>query len=592
MGQQVAKLSADLFANTARFEQDLKRAGKSFKGFGDVIKKGAKASAAAVAGIALGLGALSVRQASVIDETAKLSAALGVNVRDYQALALAASEAGINQEQVGTILTKSQRSIVEASRGLETYARSFETLGLNVQDLLHLSPDEQFLKIGEALNSIDNPTIRTATALEIFGRSGRQVINMLSGLNENVAKAAEFNDKFGISLNRIDAAKVEEANDTFARVKKAIGGLGSTMAVKFAPVITEVSNLFLASGINAEAFGASIDKGMMMAAKAIDVVRIAVLGIKSMMAEVGLAIDLLVLDTTTNMWGLFKAMEGLPKMQGIAEAGQEKMLAMNEAAAQSAKKHMDAMSGLEKEAANFGKTADRLAQIQEEATARAKERFNGETARGMESINVLLDDTADKEKELEKLEKERIKNAKELGLTFSSAFEKAIQGGEGFSDVLAGLGKDIENILIRRTITEPIDDIVTGLVSGIGGGGKGGGLSDIFGSIFGSLPSFDVGTNRVPRDMIAQVHRDEMIVPAFDAAKIRNGGGLSNGGGNVNIIVNNNSKAEVSQSSRETSNGTEITMMIDEAVAENIGRTGSKTHQAMSAMQNQVLVRR
>ncbi|MEG0258470.1 MAG: phage tail tape measure protein, partial [Lysinibacillus sp.] len=39
------------------------------------------------------------------------------------------------------------------------------------------------------------------------------------------------------------------------------------------------------------------------------------------------------------------------------------------------------------------------------------------------------------------------------------------------------------------------------------------------------LASFDVGTNRVARDMTANIHKDEMIIPARQAAKIRAGGG-------------------------------------------------------------------
>lgn len=55
---------------------------------------------------------------------------------------------------------------------------------------------------------------------------------------------------------------------------------------------------------------------------------------------------------------------------------------------------------------------------------------------------------------------------KDLGLTFKSAFEDAIVGGEKFSRVLAKLAEDIERLLVRRTITEPLlsgfDSILSG----------------------------------------------------------------------------------------------------------------------------------
>lgn len=42
-------------------------------------------------------------------------------------------------------------------------------------------------------------------------------------------------------------------------------------------------------------------------------------------------------------------------------------------------------------------------------------------------------------------------------------------------------------------------------------------------SWFSSLLSFDVGTDRVPHDMVAQIHKDEMIIPASEANMIRSG---------------------------------------------------------------------
>jgi hypothetical protein len=56
------------------------------------------------------------------------------------------------------------------------------------------------------------------------------------------------------------------------------------------------------------------------------------------------------------------------------------------------------------------------------------------------------------------------------------------------------------------------------LFGGGGGGGGGGGIGSMLGGLFGGggsfFPSFDVGTNYVPNDMLAQIHKGEMIVPA------------------------------------------------------------------------------
>lgn len=76
--------------------------------------------------------------------------------------------------------------------------------------------------------------------------------------------------------------------------------------------------------------------------------------------------------------------------------------------------------------------------------------------------------------------------ANQLGLTFSSAFEDAIVGGEKLSDVLRALEQDLIRIITRRLVTEPLADWVTGAVRGVtsGGGGGGGFLSSLFSGFF------------------------------------------------------------------------------------------------------------
>lgn len=70
---------------------------------------------------------------------------------------------------------------------------------------------------------------------------------------------------------------------------------------------------------------------------------------------------------------------------------------------------------------------------------------------------------------------------KELGLTFSSAFEDAIVGGEGLSDIFKGLEKDIARIIVRKSITEPLGEAIGGLFNKSGGGGN------IFESAFSAI---------------------------------------------------------------------------------------------------------
>ena len=92
--------------------------------------------------------------------------------------------------------------------------------------------------------------------------------------------------------------------------------------------------------------------------------------------------------------------------------------------------------------------------------------------------------------------------AKELGLTFSSAFEDALVEGGKLSDVLKGLEKDIIRIMARKLVTEPIGNAVSGWLkdAGVNSMGSSGGGGSSFLSSIGSMVGawFGGGSSSVP----------------------------------------------------------------------------------------------
>jgi hypothetical protein len=59
-------------------------------------------------------------------------------------------------------------------------------------------------------------------------------------------------------------------------------------------------------------------------------------------------------------------------------------------------------------------------------------------------------------KEIEQQADKLSDTARELGLTFQSAFEDAVIAGKDFSDVLQGIEKDLLRVAARRLVTEPL----------------------------------------------------------------------------------------------------------------------------------------
>lgn len=204
------------------------------------------------------------------------------------------------------------------------------------------------------------------------------------------------------------------------------------------------------------------------------------------------------------------------------------------------------------------------------------------------------------------LQKDYLKLGEDINNSLVDSIAEFANGTKSAKDAFHDFTTAVEGDLIKlasKNFVEAVFGDFTG-ASGAGGGlggsiaglfsslsssgstgGDGGGIGSSISSFFDALPSFDVGTNYVPHDMIAQIHKGEAIVP-----EAYNDGGGSSTPIQVNII--NNAGAKVSSNSQQQNGTTSINVMIDQAIADNISSPGSKTNQALTAFSNRTTVKR
>ena len=168
------------------------------------------------------------------------------------------------------------------------------------------------------------------------------------------------------------------------------------------------------------------------------------------------AFDALVRESVEAANEQFRMIDG-PAFDAEGEA-EQRLRALRE-------QYIDLIDPVEK----YRRKLDEIAQLQE-AGLLTKEQATEATYAINEQIDGLgkVNETLREQKSI----------ADELGLTFSSAFEDAVIGGKSFSEVLKGIEKDIARIIIRKSVTEPLGNAISGIFSGINWGnifGFGGG---------------------------------------------------------------------------------------------------------------------
>lgn len=114
------------------------------------------------------------------DALDKMAGRTGVGVEALSEIGFAAEQSGADMETLEKGLRAMQRTIVEAGSGSKTAADALGRLGLSVDELLALSPERQFKAIADQLARVTDPTIRAATALDIFSRAGTQLLPLMA----------------------------------------------------------------------------------------------------------------------------------------------------------------------------------------------------------------------------------------------------------------------------------------------------------------------------------------------------------------------------------------------------------------------------
>ena len=179
------------------------------------------------------------------EEIHKLSQALGISAKSYQALAHAAGLAEVEQGTLNSAFLKMQVNLGKLANGSAAAAKAFATIGLSAKSFVGLNAEQSFLKIAAAISKLPTPALQAAAAVALFGKSGATMLNFLKSINKDLPETKKFLQQMGLALDDLDTAKIEEMGDALSLLKLPAQGFANLFLKEIAAAVTAATRNFI-----------------------------------------------------------------------------------------------------------------------------------------------------------------------------------------------------------------------------------------------------------------------------------------------------------------------------------------------------------
>jgi len=231
----------ELFLKDNRLRRGLLNASKRLRVFGASLTAMGTKMVAASAAILAPLVAATQTFGKMGADLDDMSQRTGMSVEALSELGYAAAMSGTDVETLERSIAKMQRSLGEATAGSETAAEAFSDLGLSVAQLQELSPDEQFMRIAERLSRIEDPARRVAVAMKVFGKSGAQLLPLLSDGAAGIDRLRQEARDFGLVISTEDAQAAAVLDDSLDLLWKTVKAGVFHVGAALAPTLTDLA---------------------------------------------------------------------------------------------------------------------------------------------------------------------------------------------------------------------------------------------------------------------------------------------------------------------------------------------------------------
>jgi hypothetical protein len=167
---------------------------------------------------------------------------IGVSVEALSGLKFAADLSGVSFENLQVGLAKLSVNIDKFNTGTKTAVETFNRLQLDPSRFT--STEETLSAIADRFAELPDGATKTALAIEVFGKSGRDLIPLLNQGSAGIKSLTDEAAKLGLVIDTNTARAAEKFNDDLKRLTSVATGFRNQVAVELLPVLTDLADAF------------------------------------------------------------------------------------------------------------------------------------------------------------------------------------------------------------------------------------------------------------------------------------------------------------------------------------------------------------
>ena len=233
---------------------------KEFSGIGGVMGPIASLSAGAATGLAamaIGAAGIASHAAESAAKMYELSQSTGVNVETLSGFSFAAKAVGLDTETLATGLERMSKSAFAAATAPAGAVNAYTRLGVAVRDSSNnIRPAEDLLlDLSAKFANMPDGILKSATALQIFGKGGDALIPFMNKGPAFMKELADYAQQVGAALSGPAAAAAEEYSISLAKIGIAASGVENRLTGELLPALQAVTDAMAKSAASGDSFG-------------------------------------------------------------------------------------------------------------------------------------------------------------------------------------------------------------------------------------------------------------------------------------------------------------------------------------------------